>query len=79
MVFRMVYSKSQNALYMASPLSSKSRKIVVVAGLALTVILIYQMVKRKKANRKKLSVVSDEGYETAEDILFPRKKFMRLS
>jgi hypothetical protein len=63
---------------MATPLSSKSRKILIAAGLTLTVILIYRMVKKKKDKKRKLTVVSDEGYETAEDILFPKKKFMRL-
>jgi tetrahydromethanopterin S-methyltransferase subunit E len=78
MIFRMVYPKSQNPIFMASSLSSKSGKIVIIAGLALTAILIYQLAKRKKANSRKLSMVSDEGYETAEDILFPKRKFIRL-
>ena len=64
---------------MATPLSIKSKRILIAAGLTLTAILIYRMVKTKKANKKKLTVVSDEGYETAEDILFPKKKFIRLS
>jgi hypothetical protein len=78
MIFRMVYPKSQNTINMALPLSSKSRKIVIIAGLALTAVLIYKLAKRKKANSRKLSIVSDEGYETAEDILFPKRKFIRL-
>jgi hypothetical protein len=78
MIFRMVNQKSQNTTKMATPLSSKSRKILITAGLTLTVILIYRLVKKKKAHKRKLSVVSDEGYETAEDILFPKKRFMRL-
>jgi hypothetical protein len=78
MIFRMVYSKSQNPINMASSMRSKSGKIAIVAGLALTAILIYQLSRRKKETRRKLSVVSDEGYETAEDILFPKRKFKRL-
>jgi hypothetical protein len=35
------------------------------------------MIKRKKAEKKRLTVVAEEGYETAEDILFPKRKFMR--
>jgi hypothetical protein len=64
---------------MAATFSSKSRKILIATGLTLTVILIYRMVKKKKARKRKLTVVSDEGYETAEDILFPKKRFIRLS
>jgi hypothetical protein len=64
---------------MATPFSSKSRKILIAAGLTLTVVLIYRLVKKKKDKKRKLSVVSDEGYETAEDILFPKKRFIRLS
>jgi len=28
--------------------------------------------------KKRLTVVAEEGYETAEDILFPKRKFLRL-
>jgi hypothetical protein len=55
----------------------KTKKILIVAGITLTALLIFQMIKRKKAEKKRLSVVAEEGYETAEDILFPKKKFMR--
>lgn len=55
----------------------KTKKILIAAGLTLTAILIIQMIKSKKT-RKRLTVVADEGYETAEDILFPKKKFLRL-
>ena len=64
---------------MATPFSSKSKKILFAAGLTLTVILIYRMARKKKDRNRKLTVVSDEGYETAEDILFPKKRFVRLS
>jgi hypothetical protein len=55
----------------------KTKKILVLAGITLTTLLIIQMVKRKKSE-KRLIVVADEGYETAEDILFPKKKFRNL-
>jgi hypothetical protein len=55
----------------------KTKKILIVAGITLTAILIIQMIKTKKT-RKRLTVVAEEGYETAEDILFPKKKFLRL-
>ena len=55
----------------------KTKKILIAASLTLTAILIIQLIKSKKT-KKRLNVVADEGYETAEDILFPKKKFLRL-
>jgi hypothetical protein len=55
----------------------KTRKILIAAGVTITAILIIQLIKRKKA-AKRLTVVAEEGYETAEDILFPKRKFLRL-
>ena len=48
------------------------------AGLTIAAILIIQMVVKKKKTAKRLTVVAEEGYETAEDILFPKRKFLRL-
>jgi hypothetical protein len=57
----------------------KTKKILFVAGITLTAILVVCMIKSKKAERRRLRrVVAEEGYETAEDILFPRKKFLRM-
>jgi hypothetical protein len=55
----------------------KTKKILIAAGITLTAMLIIQMIKSKKT-KKRLTVVAEEGYETAEDILFPKKKFLRL-
>jgi hypothetical protein len=55
----------------------KTKKILIAAGITLTAILIIQLIKSKKT-KKRLTVVADEGYETAEDILFPKRKFLRL-
>jgi Tfp pilus assembly ATPase PilU len=55
----------------------KTKKILIAASLTLTAILIIQLIKSKKT-KKRLTVVAEEGYETAEDILFPKKKFLRL-
>ena len=55
----------------------KTKKILIAAGVTLMTILIIRMVKSKKT-KKRLTVVADEGYETAEDILFPKRKFLRL-
>jgi hypothetical protein len=54
----------------------KTNKILVAAGITLTALLIIHMIKRKKTE-KRLNVVADEGYETAEDILFPKRRYMR--
>ena len=55
----------------------KTKKILIAAGITLTAILIIQLIKSKKT-KKRLTVVAEEGYETAEDILFPKRKFLRL-
>jgi predicted small secreted protein len=56
----------------------KTKKILMAAGLTIAAILIIQMVVKKKKTAKRLTVVAEEGYETAEDILFPKRKFLRL-
>jgi hypothetical protein len=55
----------------------KTKKILLVAGITLGALVIIHMIRRKKLD-KRLNVVAEEGYETAEDILFPKKKFLRL-
>jgi hypothetical protein len=52
-----------------------TRKILIVTGLTLTALLIIQLLKKKKME-KRLTLVADEGYETAEDILFPKRKYL---
>jgi hypothetical protein len=54
-----------------------TRKILIAAGITVTAILIIEMIRRKK-EEKKLTVVAEEGYETAEDILFPKKGFRAI-
>ena len=56
----------------------KTKKILIAGAITLTALLLIHIVKRKKAEKKRLSVVAEEGYETAEDILFPKRKFLRL-
>jgi hypothetical protein len=63
---------------MTATFNKKKKKILITAGFTLAAILVYRMVKKKKAHKIKRTVVSDEGYETAEDILFPKKRFIRL-
>jgi hypothetical protein len=64
--------------FRSAPNYMKTKKILITAGIALTALLVIQMLKSKKAEKRRLSVVAEEGYETAEDILFPKKKFIRL-
>jgi hypothetical protein len=56
----------------------KTKKILIATGITLIALLIIHTVKRKKAAKKRLSAVAEEGYETAEDILFPKRRFLRL-
>jgi hypothetical protein len=57
----------------------KTKKILILAGVTITAILVIRAVRSKKQVRKRRHVVADQGYETAEDILFPKRKFLRLS
>ena len=57
----------------------KTKKILILATITFASILIIRKVKSKKAEKKRPTLVAEEGYETAEDILFPKRKFLRLS
>jgi hypothetical protein len=57
----------------------KTKRILLTVTITLTTILLIQMLKKNKVKKrleKRLRVVAEEGYETAEDILFPKKKFL---
>lgn len=56
----------------------KTKKILIAAGITLTALLIIRMIRSKKATKKRLSAVAEEGYETAEDILFPKRRSLRF-
>jgi hypothetical protein len=56
----------------------KTKKILLIAGITLAAILVIERIKSKKEKKKRLNLVAEEGYETAEDILFPKRKFLRL-
>jgi hypothetical protein len=55
----------------------KTRKILFVAGVTMTIIVACRLLKQKKI-KKRLAVVAEEGYETAEDILFPKRQTLKL-
>jgi hypothetical protein len=50
----------------------KSYKLVVAVASTIAVAMIICIIKKNKIE-KKLTIISDAGYETAHDILFPLK------
>jgi hypothetical protein len=60
----------------------KSRKLLVSIGItaaaALTAALVIQYVRTRKKREKKRIHISNEGYELAEDILYPKRKSLKL-
>jgi len=60
----------------------KSRKLLisigVVATTAVTTALVIQYVRTRKKREKKRIHISNEGYELAEDILYPKRKSLKL-
>jgi hypothetical protein len=77
MIFRSVKHKFVFE-YMAARIDKKTKTILIAAGIVVTAVIIYRMARRKKEKKRKLNIVSDEGYETAEDILFPRRRYTRF-
>jgi hypothetical protein len=61
----------------------KSRKVLVSLGVAVaaaaTAVLVYRFVRTKKLSREKKRIhISNEGYELAEDILYPKGKTLKF-
>jgi predicted small secreted protein len=54
----------------------KSRNILIGVGIALTAVMIFQLVKTKKKKVRKRIHIANEGYETAEDILYPKRSYL---
>ena len=52
-----------------------TKKIIlgIAAAAIITALVVNSEKKRKKKASKRLIEIADEGYETAHDILFPRK------
>lgn len=57
----------------------KTKKILIAAGITLTALLVLRMIQKNKATKKRLHAVAEEGYETAEDILFPKRRSLRFN
>ena len=60
----------------------KSRKLLISIGVAATAAvataLVIQYVRTRKKREKKRIQISNEGYELAEDILYPKRKSLKL-
>jgi predicted small secreted protein len=56
----------------------KSRKVLIGIGLTLTAVVIVHYVRTRKKREKKRTHIANEGYETAEDILYPKRSSMKL-
>jgi type II secretory pathway pseudopilin PulG len=50
----------------------KATKVTAVVGLVSILGLIVYMRRRQKTNRRKMQI-AEQGYETAQDVLFPMK------
>jgi len=56
-------------------MKTSTKTMIGVAALAAVGVAIYMMTrdKRKERAKNRLARVSDEGYETAHDVLYPNK------
>jgi len=63
---------------MSTLFNAKNRKIWITAGILLGGLVVLSLVKRKKIKKRRKISVAEEGYETAEDILFPKRKYARF-
>ncbi|TDH26440.1 hypothetical protein EXU57_10105 [Segetibacter sp. 3557_3] len=59
-------------------MKTSSRILLGVAAVTLAGVIIYYVNSKQHRKTYMLAQVADEGYETAEDILFPLKSRRRL-
>ncbi|MDP4131016.1 MAG: hypothetical protein Q8918_11600 [Bacteroidota bacterium] len=57
----------------------KSRKVLIGVGIGLTVLVVIQFIRTRKKKERKRIHIANEGYETAEDILYPKRGSLKLS
>ncbi|HZK64852.1 MAG TPA: hypothetical protein VFC34_11950 [Puia sp.] len=57
----------------------KSRKLLIGIGIGLTALVVIQFVRTREKREKKRVHIANEGYETAEDILYPKGSILKLS
>ena len=53
-------------------MTKNERILVSIGAIALTGLLIFSF--RRAQTKKRLDHISDEGYETAHDVLYPKKR-----
>jgi hypothetical protein len=56
----------------------RTKKILFFAGFAIAALVAFSLIRQKKV-KKRTAVISEEGYETAEDILFPKRRSLRFN
>ncbi len=57
----------------------KSRNLLIGIGIGLTALVVIRFVRTREKREKKRVHIANEGYETAEDILYPRRGILKLS
>lgn len=57
----------------------KSRNLLIGIGIGLTALVVIRFVRTRKKREKKRVHIANEGYETAEDILYPKRGILKLS
>ncbi len=57
----------------------KSRNLLIGIGIGLTALVVIRFVRTREKREKKRVHIANEGYETAEDILYPKRGILKLS
>ncbi len=57
----------------------KSSKVLVGIGITLAAIVVIHYIRTRKITEKKRIHIANEGYETAEDVLYPNRKTLGFS
>jgi hypothetical protein len=52
----------------------KNRKLLRGTGVILLALGVYILIRERRSSHKRLKKVANEGYETAIDVLYPRKE-----
>jgi hypothetical protein len=55
----------------------KTRNLAIGIASTLAIGIVVYLVRRNKEEKIMLNKIADEGYETAEDILYPLKSYKR--
>lgn len=55
----------------------KTKHLAVGVGIVIAAVLVVQIFSTRQKKKKKKVHIANEGYETAEDILYPRRGTLR--